>query len=94
MKRQITINVKEIFTESYIQTWPQNGTDLFLFLIDLSHTYKEISSPDLNKNASGLTCTTKQKSLGLDLFRAEKNGTINLESIGQRKGYKSYIFSF
>lgn len=94
MKRQIKINVKDVFTESYIDTWPQNGTDLFLFLIDLSHTYKEISSPDLQKTGNGLSRVPKQKNLGMDLFRAEKNGAINLDSVGQRKGYKSYIFSF
>lgn len=94
MKKKIIINVKDIFTDSYIQTWPQNGTELFLFLIDLSHTYKEISSPDLNKNASGLTRSAKQKNIGLDLFRAINGKTVQLEGIGQRKGYAAYIFNF
>lgn len=94
MKKKIMINVKDIFADSYIQTWPKNSTDLFLFLIDLSHIYKEISSPDLNKNASGLTRSTKQKNIGPDLFRAINEKNVQLEGIEQRKGYKAYIFNF
>ena len=91
---EIKINVKDVFTDSYVTSWAKD-TDLFLFLIDLSHTYtKEISSPDLQSTGSGLSRCAKNKSLGYNLFRAINNKTVKLQNVGQRKGYKAYIFTF
>lgn len=94
MKKQIKINVKDVYTDSYVSSWPTNATDLFLFLIDKSHESGAISSPDLQKNSGGLTRCTIQKANGYDLYKAINNKSMALEKIGQRKGYKTYIFNF
>lgn len=94
MKRELKINVKDVFSENYVNSWPKDGTELFLFLIHKSHDHSGISSPDLFKNATGLTCAPTIKQNGVDLWIAMKNKTIILDGIYQRKGYKCYKFSY
>ena len=90
---EIKINVRDIFTGSYINSWPKD-TELFLFLIDISHSRGGITSPDLQNTGSGLARVPKRKNMGLDLYKAINNKSIRLKDIGKRKGYKTYTFTF
>lgn len=90
---EVKINVKDVFSDSFYENLPKNPASLYETLVSKSHSHSGITSPDLGRNGSGLTLAAKQPRVSLALFEACKSGKMAVQ-IGQRKGYKAYIFTF